>query len=204
MRALLLTFFMILSLSSVKSQEVGFHFGLNYANMLDEDFTTTVSDFLDFESSVGLRIGLDFKHRITDNIHFRSGLSFSQIGYTSDRVQQGPLGSAARDVNLNYLQLPLHVLFTSDKDIAPYVSGGIYVSYLLGGKFELIDTPFDSDPDNEIKKLDLGASAAAGVKIKSFGIELGYDLGLLNVSNNTAENSIRKTRSLFGKLIYWF
>ena len=203
MRTLFLIFLMLFSLNCVKSQEIGFHFGLNYANMLDKDFTTTVSDALDFQSSVGLRIGLDFKHGITNNIHFRSGLSFSQIGYTSDRVQQGPLGSAARDVNLNYLQLPLHILFMSDKDVAPYISGGMYVSYLLGGRFELIDTPFDSDANSEIIRLDLGASAAAGIKIKSFAFELGYDLGLLNVSNNTAENSVRRTRSLFGKLIYW-
>lgn len=201
-RAILITFLSLFVFTS-NAQELGFHFGLNYANILDKDDTRNVTEFLDFSNAIGLNIGVDLQLKALDHLFLKTGLAYSQKGYTSDRLQQGPLGSAARDVNLNYLELPLHLLYSSNQKIAPYISGGVYVAYLLGGKYEFVDSDFESALEAEIKNLDLGASASAGMRINSIALEIGYNFGLLNVSNNTSENSVRKTRSLSVLLVCW-
>ena len=195
--------FFFAGLVSINAQEFGFHFGVNYGTVLDKDGDIDISENLDFSGAIGLNIGIDFQKKVSKNLFFQTGLAFTQIGYTSDRMQTGPLGASARDVKLDYLQIPLNITVAAENKQFAYITGGFYLATLIGGKYELIGFPVNIQPSDEIKGLDLGANLAVGIRIKKIAVQIGYDLGLLNVSNSTTETSIRKMRSLNFKLFYW-
>lgn len=203
MKSLLFSFFTLFTVI-INAQDIGFHIGINYSSVLDKDGSRNVTEYLNFTNGIGLNIGVDLQKEISNNLFLQSGVTYSQKGYKSDRVQDGPLISAARDVKLNYLELPLNFVYGSmNSNITPFVSGGAYLAYLLGGKFDFEDTEYETELKSEFKNFDVGANIAGGIKINSIYFELGYDFGLLNVSNNPSEESLRKTRNLYLKLFVW-
>ena len=84
--------------------------------------------------------------------------------------------------NLNYLELPLNIL---------YQSSGVNGVYFLGGGLSPalhLNSAYDG---NEVKDFDIGISLLAGYKVPiGFSVNLGYTHGLTNV---TSDKEIIKT-----------
>ncbi|MFA6247548.1 MAG: porin family protein [Mucilaginibacter sp.] len=111
------------------------------------------------------------------------------------------------DFKTYYLQLPVNVVYHIPAVIGNvYFGAGPYVGLGLSGKVKGKDDQGNSVSEDitfgsesgEFKKTDFGLNGIAGVEFKG-GLILGinYDLGLSNISNDTADNESLKNR-VFG------
>jgi len=198
----------ILTTTLTFSQDFGFHFGINSSTQLDKDKVQNNSEELNYKSVYGLNIGVDYKTSLSDNLFFLTGLSYHQNGFKNDELKYTNGKYLEKSAKLNYIRVPLNILLDSKKTkIAPNLKFGGYISYLIGGKYNVSNYPNDTPLENEYQNFDYGLTVGFGLKINKFTIDLGYDLGLNNVAkkneNQKISETIIKNRSLHLKLIYW-
>jgi hypothetical protein len=105
---------------------------------------------------------------------------------------------------INYLQVPVNFVFNAPIAVGTFfVGAGPYVGYGLSAKVEAsFDGKTESqevdfgDVKGQYKRIEAGATGIAGIKFKQgLMLNLNYDLGLTNISNET--DSSTKTR-VFG------
>lgn len=202
---LILTIF-ISSLSY--SQNFGFHFGFNSSTQLDKDKVQNNSKELNYKSVYGLNIGFDYKTNLSESLFFLTGISFYQNGFENDELMYPGGRYLAKEAKLNYLKLPLNLLLESQNTkIGPNLKFGGYISYLIGGEYNVSNYPFDTPLDNEYQNIDYGLTLGIGLKINKFTVDLDYDFGLNNVAKKIENHNINETiirnRSFSLKLIYW-
>jgi hypothetical protein len=153
--------------------------------------------------NAGIFAGIDF-----GNITVRPGLSYSQKGYTSKTSiivpsPNGAIGTfnASGKIRLNYLELPLDVLYNiHTKPGNVFLGGGGYYGYALSGHAKgntaadygngVINNNQDADiafgKDSYYKRSDFGLNAVAGIQLKNrLSFSINYDFGLTSVINST-------------------
>lgn len=95
-------------------------------------------------------------------------------------------------ITLNYLQVPLYVLYYYQLPSAGNIFGGLgpYFAYGIGGKMKTTYNGQTSetksfDKTSGFKPFDVGLGLTAGYKItNSFSFSLAYDYGLANIDRN--------------------
>lgn len=160
----------------------------------------------------GLRIGPAFTHVSSDvNIanNSKTGLNVGfvyGIGLTHQSplyletginyVEKGGKGSTlGQDMsyNLAYLQLPFVVKYNYDTDIdislQPFFGG--YLGCGVGGKTKnyTTRTATDSFDGTDFRRFDAGLRFGLGLEYDMLYVELAYDLGLSNISDNAFDNA---------------
>jgi hypothetical protein len=138
-------------------------------------------------SKVGYFFGFGGEYPLgTSGFRFQPGLNFSQRGYRADYR-----ASADRRVTttLNYLELPLNVVWTSggEGNTRLYVMAGGYAALGLGGKSKIVtDTSatnvFDVRFGFDQQRFDYGLTAGAGVQFGFSRLGVFYNHGLADVS----------------------
>jgi hypothetical protein len=111
------------------------------------------------------------------------------------------------DIKTYYLQVPVNVVYHIPASIGNiYFGAGPYVGLGLSGKAKGPDENGNSVSEDikfgseagTFKKTDFGLNGIAGVEFKGgFILGINYDLGLSNISNDTADNESLKNR-VFG------
>jgi hypothetical protein len=136
------------------------------------------------------------------------GLEFIQKGakYSDDPVKE--------TIGLNYIELPIDVLYQYQiQEIgSAFIGLGPYFALGIGGKDKYNDgtttTTTSSFGSDGGKRFDFGLQFTGGFKLSGMAsISLFYDLGLLNIANNTAGStySYHDKNGVFGiNLGYWF
>ena len=135
--------------------------------------------------------GVVAEMQLTDHVALRSGINFLQNGVKVNSTHPGVPGVSdavklEAATTLNYLQLPVNVLYMSSGNaIKFYGGGGPYISYGIGGKLKTTTTTelttgekevekeetkaFAKDPNGNsyFKRVDVGLGLLAGVKFPS-------------------------------------
>jgi hypothetical protein len=203
-------FSMILLISlfciQTNAQTFGLKAGLNLSNVLEKDDDGTYSD--DYKMNPGFHVGGAIDVPISEVFSFESGLLLTTKGF---QIEEEDMGFILKGkANLYYLDIPLtlkasYALLEGVKifgAVGPYVgiglSGKTKVSYEFMGEEESQEenVEWGSDEENNLKRLDMGATFGGGIEINSIMLGISYDLGLANISPNQDNGRTIKNKVL--------
>jgi hypothetical protein len=200
------------------SQTFGIKAGLNLSNLLLQYDSETYSE--EFNMSPGFHFGTTVEIPISEIFSFESGLMLSTKGFQESTKEtfMGDTYEYKTKLNLFYLDIPLSAKATVDIGGAKiYGTFGPYIGMALSGKIkneytengeteteeENVNWGSDEDED-DLKRLDYGLTAGAGIEFNSIQIGITYGLGLANISTYTESEENIKNRVLGISLGYKF
>lgn len=129
-------------------------------------------------------------------------------------------GKVKETVNAMYLQLPIRIGYRIPVTDAfkVNINAGPYLAYGIGGKIKdeatitlraagetvssTDDEKYDSFDDGRLKRFDFGLGFGVGAEFGKIGVNLGYELGLTNISD--APSGDLKNRNAFLTVGYKF
>ena len=153
----------------------GFRIGLDVATVNADDY------YLDGGSpKAGLNVGFvaGFQAAPAVPVFLETGLSYMEKG--------GKSGSYS--YSMNYLEVPLlmryHYNFDRLSSIQPFA--GVYFGAGISGNFKEQDRrqSYSSFADDAFRRFDGGVRLGCGLQFDHLYAELGYDIGLANVSRD--------------------
>ena len=167
--------------------------GANFANQ-----TTKVGDqSQDGKMMIGYRAGVGVEFGITDGFYVNPGVYFLSRGHKTN-IAEAKEASVSATRWLHNVEIPVHVGYRAA--VAPSMSvsiqAGPWFSYGFLGKDVLsakssdnsakaeLNNPYKEKPlvGKELKPFDLGVGMQAGLEYQQFGLNLGFEYGLLNTS----------------------
>lgn len=164
---------------------------------------------------IGIRIGLTnstFKQEGFQNIRSQSGIQGSiyyrmQLNKTFHLMPEmvasfrgANFNNTANDlsykkIGLFYLDLPLHLMVAVDREKKHHVYFGPMLSHLVRPSLFLSRDVYPTFTNLPFRKWDVGVSFGYHFNTRLVGINVGYRLGLLNISQgNWAEHPTPGTR----------
>ena len=163
--------------------------GPSFSTISADDASTKAGN-----SHVGLNVGVVAGLGLAADVplYFETGLFYTEKGGESN------LNGDKWKYNLDYLLVPItfKYAFSPDDDnfsIQPFF--GFYGACGVGGKIKNYDSrTATSSFDNQYRRLDCGLRFGCGVAYEPFYLELSYDLGLADISDDSFDNA--HTRSL--------
>ncbi|MDD2299737.1 MAG: porin family protein [Fermentimonas sp.] len=184
---LMLVLAMLAVVTAVSAQvSLGVKGGVNMSNFYADELD-------DKNVKIGFNVGLLADIDFSYNSAIQTGLFFTTKGakYSSS------IGSANADVTINpmYLQLPVHYAYKVDVTPGTRVvfHAGPYAAYGVGGKTKLSgslgdysgETEFDVFGDEgSLKRFDAGLGLGVGAEFGPILVDLGWDMGLVNISDS--------------------
>ncbi len=185
---------------------VGARVGVNMSNMLWKDDDDTYSE--DYKMKMGFHAGPAVQIGIAPFLSLETGLILSTRGYKWSEESGGEEYSTK--VNLLYLDIPINGKFTFGVGATKiFVIAGPYIGIGLSGKakqeykygdYKESDThtvEWGSDEEkHDLKRLDFGLTAGAGVQIKIIQVSVYYNLGLANISPYTENGAKIANRNI--------
>ena len=194
--SLVIAFFGMISLVSAQSASLSIKGGLNMSNFYGNNLT-------DKNMQPGFHIGVGADLEFVPNISLQTGLFYTTKGAEYSSKEEGDL----IDINTtaNYLQLPLHVAYKID--VMPgtkvVLHAGPYLAYGIGGKRKAGPLEMDTfDGDLGFKPFDAGLGLGVGAEFGKILVDLGWDMGLTNISR--FDNGNVKTQNAYLSLGYKF
>ena len=160
---------------SIVDSYFGFRIGLGVATVNADDY------YLDGGSpKAGLNVGFTAGIQMVPAtpIYLETGLSYTEKG--------GKNGSCT--YNMNYLEVPLLIKYQHNFDrltsIQPFA--GVYCAAGISGNIKEQDRrlSYSSFADDAFKRFDGGVRLGCGLQFDHLYAELGYDIGLANVSRD--------------------
>lgn len=176
---------MLVMVAAVNAQATfGVKGGINLSNLLVND------ERIDEGAKVGFHVGLAADYEFYPNMSVQSGLFFTTKGFKAENEEL----DVEYTENLMYLQLPVHFAYKLPVTSATRLAfhAGPYIGYGVGGKRSLKAGSFTSEWDvdkifgdgtRQYKPFDAGLGLGVGVEFTSFIVDLGWDMGLVNISN---------------------
>ncbi len=176
---------LLVVVTAVSAQlSLGIKGGMNLSNLVYDD------EVDDKNPKVGFNIGLAADVDFAPNVALQTGLFFSTKGskLVVDEID------AEFTENMSYLQLPVHIAYKADVTPGTRVvlHAGPYVAYGVGGSREAkvgnltgewdVDDIF-GDSSGQYNPFDAGLGLGVGAELGAFLVDLGWDMGLVNISN---------------------
>ena len=156
--------------------------GVNLSNYYGDELT-------DKSMKTGFHIGVGADLGFTPELYLQTGLFYSAKGAKFTDTDEGDLINTS--ITANYLQLPLHLAYKIDVTPGTKVvlHAGPYVAYGIGGKMKAGSLSMDTfDKTLGFKPLDVGAGLGVGAEFGMFLVDLGWDMGLINISRANSGN----------------
>lgn len=167
---------------------LGIKGGLNMSNYVVGDEIT------DKNMKLGFHVGLAADYDFAPNMAIQSGLLFTTKGSTlkfTDNIEFTE--------NLMYLQLPVHLAYKLDVSPGTRIvfHGGPYLAYGIGGKRTAkagdLSGEWDvnkvfGDAAGQYKPFDAGLGLGVGAEFGPMLFDIGWDMGLVNMSNRSSGN----------------
>ncbi len=195
----------MLAMVTVASAQMnlGIKGGLNMSNFYGDELT-------DKNMKLGFHVGLAADYDFAPNMAIQSGLFFTTKG---SEVTTSFLGTEGKFTqNLMYLQLPVHLAYKVDVTPGTRIvfHGGPYAAYGLAGKVKASAEGIGSIEDDKVfgdgigqyKPFDAGLGIGVGAEFGQFLVDLGWDFGLVNISN--ANNGNVKNQNAYLSVGYKF
>lgn len=164
-------------------QYVGFRIGPSFSNIHSD-----VPGMSNTEGNTGLNLGVAFGQRITRNepVYIETGLYYTEKG--CEAKQNGDKVSTT----LDYLEVPVAFKYRYAIDdhfkVEPFFGG--YFALGVGGKVKDYSTRTSSSSyNNGFRRCDAGLKLGCGMSYDMFYMELGYDLGLANVYDDSFDTT---------------
>lgn len=146
----------------------------------------------------GYHVGFGAEFPLSDKMQMRFSIDRSTRGYeVGYQVPSTGLFQVfyRQTMQLTYLEMPLLVrLFLTEKGVRPYLQGGGYAGFALGGT---TDTRIDQGPDasstesrdvrfglaqrDDLRRGDAGLVVGAGVRLQHFDLSVNYYAGQRNL-----------------------
>ena len=176
--------------SSFTNSYVGFRIGGAFSTVNSDD------QYLDGGTMrSGLNVGAVAGFQVAPHapIYFETGLSYIEKG------GKGSYDGRKFTYNLDYLEVPLLLKYDyrvdRDLSIQPFLGG--YVAAGVGGKIKDFGhrQAYSSFDDDAFQRFDGGIKLGCGVQFNYLYAELGYDIGLSNISRDYFDDA--HTGSLF-------
>ena len=129
-------------------------------------------------------------------LYFETGLMYVEKG------GEGKYQGSKFTYSLNYLEVPLLLKYNGvvdrDLSIQPFIGG--FLSAGVGGKIRDFGhrQAFSSFSDDGFKRFDGGIRLGCGLQYAHLYAEVGYDIGLANISRDSFDTS--RTGSLYATL----
>lgn len=183
----------MMAVVTVASAQVGLGIkgGVNMSNFYGDELN-------DKNAKIGFNIGLAVDYDFAYNSAIQTGLFFTTKGakYTASE------GSASAEATVNpmYLQLPVHYAYKLDVTPGTRIvfHAGPYAAYGVGGKTKFKGSLGDSSvksggddvfgDNNLLKPFDAGLGLGVGSEFGAIVVDLGWDMGLVNISNSDNGN----------------
>ena len=183
---LMLVLALFAMVTAVSAQvSLGVKGGINMSNLYGDE--------LDDENvKIGFNVGLLADIDFSFNSAIQTGLFFTIKGYKYDS------GNLDYTENLMYIQLPVHYAYKIDVTPGTRVvfHAGPYAAYGVGGSRKLdagelgsleVDKIF-GDGMLQYKPFDAGLGLGVGAEFGPILVDLGWDMGLVNISNTSNGN----------------
>ena len=146
----------------------------------------------------GLNVGVVAGFQVAPHapIYFETGLSYVEKG------GKGSYDGSKFTYNLDYLEVPLLLKYDCrvdrDLSIQPFIGG--YLAAGVGGKIKDFGhrQAYSSFDDDAFQRFDGGIKLGCGVQFNYLYAELGYDIGLANISRDYFDDA--HTGSLFATI----
>lgn len=202
-RLLLLT--VMLGVAVVANAQIskGVKGGLNWSNYSDKEYGLTTTDMI-----LGGQLGVVADYEFVPNMAIQTGLMFISKGAKkiTDADEFVEQGLKMRD-RLIYLQLPVHYAYKLRvlSDMKVVFHGGLYAAFGLAGKTYLkvgsADEASESlfGKDKAFKRFDAGWGLGVGTEFGKYLIDLGFDLGFVDISS---DNQLGLGSGLISETIY--
>lgn len=174
---LLLTAALIIAGISLSAQDKKFTFGVKAGlNM-----SSISGDISDTKVRFGYNVGVTADYAINQNWYILSGLEYTTKGVN---------GSDGESIHAAYIQLPVHAGYKLE--VAPGTKlifhAGPYLAYGTNGNteitvFQLGDLSFGGKAKtfDIFRRFDAGLGLGIGAEFGKFGVDLGWDYGLVNM-----------------------
>jgi hypothetical protein len=195
---------MLAIVTSVSAQvNLGIKGGVNMSNLVYDD------EIDDNNPKIGFNVGLALDYEFVPSSAIQTGLFFSTKGFKAE--------DASLDVeyteNLMYLQIPVHYAYKLEVTpgtrivfhAGPYAALGVGGSRKakvgdLSGEWD-VDKIF-GDSDGQYKPFDAGLGLGVGAEFGPVLLDLGWDMGLVNISNR--DNGDVKNQNAYLSVGYKF
>ena len=157
------------------------------------------------KTKIGFHVGANYQRLLSSSLPFylETGVLFTSKGYKMDYGKYGSEDTWPSDAY--YLEVPLMVnyKFKLSNSFKLYPAAGVYYAYGIAGESrdgeQCVDTFSD---EGWAKRSDFGFRFALGTELKHFMLSIGYELSLINVYNDSADEA--KNRNLFISVGYNF
>jgi hypothetical protein len=179
------TLLVIMALTVYSATAQHTRFGIQAGMSLAQIYTEADGQKDNSSFKTGLTAGFVMDKPIARNIIFQPELNWIQKG--------GQESSTNTKVTLNYLELPLKLMYRSHTDHGFFIGGGPSIAYGLGGKFKVSDSGgdvsgdlhFGKGQDDFGKPIDFSILASAGF-LTQHGLQFSvtYHQGLNNYGND--------------------
>ncbi len=172
-----------------------------YGLRLGAAFATVSSDDK-YLNGGSMKTGLDVGAVIGFQLGYRSPVAFETGLSYVEKGGEGKYNGSKFTYGLNYLEIPLIIKYAIGIDrlfsVQPFLGG--YIAAGVGGKIkDFGQRQAYSSFDNEgFKRFDGGIRVGCGVQYDFLYAELGYDIGLANISHDYFDTS--RTGSLFATI----
>ncbi|MBF6627472.1 MAG: PorT family protein [Proteiniphilum sp.] len=195
---------MLAIVTAVSAQmSLGIKGGVNMSNLVYDD------EVDDKNPKIGFNIGLAADFEFAPSVALQTGLFFTTKGFKAVNETI----DAEYTENLMYVQLPLHLAYKID--VMPgtrvVLHAGPYAAYGVGGsrKAEVgnLSTEWDvdkifGDAARQYKPFDAGVGLGVGAEFGAILVDLGWDMGLVNISN--IDNGSVKNQNAYLSVGYKF
>ncbi|HHV86972.1 MAG TPA: PorT family protein [Petrimonas sp.] len=165
--------------------------GVNMSNFYGDKLT-------DKNAKIGFNIGLAADYEFAPSMAIQTGLFFTTKGakYTGNLLET----KGEYTINPMYLQVPVH--FAYKMDVTPgtriVFHAGPYVAYGIAGKSTFKISAGSESGKTEganlfgnkgpLKPFDTGLGLGVGVEFGRYLVDVGWDRGLVNISNSSNGN----------------
>ena len=183
--------------TSYRSMPIDIYYGLRIGGAL----STVNSDdrYLDggsFRGGLNLGAVVGFQLAYNAPVYFETGLYYIEKG------GEGKYDGSKFTYSLNYLEVPLVLKYMHNFDtrtsLQPFA--GVYGALGVSGQMKNFDQrkTYSAFDDDGFRRLDTGLRLGCGLQYDFLYAEIGYDLGLANISRDFFDNS--HTGSFFANI----
>lgn len=157
--------------------DFGLTAGVNIATLGGDDIE-------DAENLTGFFVGVSLVRPITDMISFQGEVAYSRKGAT------GTFDGVDVELRIDYIDVPLmakiHLGAATPGGVRPALFIGPLIAFKVGCEGEAFGVSADcEDVDIDVKSVDFGLIAGAGLDFDRFGVFARYQLGLSSIDDSS-------------------
>lgn len=202
---IILIFLFVISISNGLFAQIGIKAGFNFSNTNFEQKTFT-------DKLLDSHVGATFDIPLSKRIAFQTALMWSSKCFGSYITYY----SGYETTRINYVEIPFMLALSHPipKGCMIYAAFGSYLSLAASGRYksdyqvqngnhDIVDRHlvFGNNAFADYKAFDAGGVVHIGVQANHIRANIGYDIGLVNISNR---GEIRKNKCLYVSMAYIF